>query len=66
MYQRIDDLICNKVFKYFKDISNIPRESGNEKKISDYLFNFAKERNLWVIQDEYLNIIIKKEIYKGI
>ncbi len=44
MYQRIDDLICNKVFKYFKDISNVPRESGNEKKISDYLFNFAKEK----------------------
>ncbi len=66
MYQRIDNLICNKVFKYFKDISNVPRESGNEKKISDYLFNFAKERNLWVIQDEYLNIIIKKKSYKGI
>ncbi|NFC49196.1 M20/M25/M40 family metallo-hydrolase, partial [Clostridium botulinum] len=65
MYKRIDDLLCNKVFKYFKDISNVPRESGYEKKVSDYLFNFAKEKNLWVIQDEYLNIIIKKKATKG-
>ncbi len=65
MYKRIDDLICNKVFKYFREISNIPRESGNEKEISDYLFNFAKERNLWVIQDEYSNIIIKKQATNG-
>lgn len=33
MYKRIDDLLCNKVFKYFKDISNVPRESGYEKKL---------------------------------
>ncbi|EJP6471108.1 aminoacyl-histidine dipeptidase [Clostridium botulinum] len=65
MYKRMDDLICNKIFRYFRDISNIPRESGNEKKISDYLFNFAKGRNLWVIQDEYLNIIIKKQATNG-
>lgn len=25
------------VFKYFEEISNIPRGSGNEKAISDYL-----------------------------
>ncbi|MEL5865540.1 aminoacyl-histidine dipeptidase, partial [Clostridium cochlearium] len=42
-----------------------PRESGNEKKISDYLFNFAKERNLEVIQDESLNVIIRKPATKG-
>ena len=60
-----DDLSKDKVFKYFREISNIPRGSGNEKGISDYLFNFAKERNLEVIQDEALNIIIKKNATKG-
>ncbi|ABK61663.1 aminoacyl-histidine dipeptidase [Clostridium novyi] len=65
MSYTFDDLSKDKVFKYFKEISNIPRGSGNEKGISDYLFNFAKERNLEVIQDEALNIIIKKNATKG-
>ncbi len=58
-------LMENLFFKYFKEISDIPRQSGNEKKISDYLVEFAKQRNLEVIQDEYLNIIIKKKATKG-
>jgi len=48
------------VFSIFEDMTQIPRCSGNEKQISDYLVNFAKERNLEVIQDEALNVIIKK------
>lgn len=53
------------VFKYFEDISNIPRGSKNERKISDYLFKFAKDLGLEVIQDEGLNIIVKKPASKG-
>ena len=53
------------VFSYFEEISQIPRGSGNEKAISDYLVNFAKELNLEVIQDEALNVIIKKPGTKG-
>lgn len=30
------------VFKYFEEISNIPRGSGNEEAISNYLLNFGK------------------------
>jgi dipeptidase D len=48
------------VFKYFEEITQIPRGSGNEKGISNYLVAFAKELNLEVIQDEALNVIIKK------
>ena len=48
------------VFEYFEEISNIPRGSGNEKEISDYLLNFGKRLGLESIQDEALNIIIKK------
>lgn len=54
-----------KVFKYFEEISQIPRGSGNEKAISDYLVNFAKERNLDVIQDEAYNVVIKKSATSG-
>ena len=41
------------VLNYFEKISQIPRGSGNEKAISDYLCNFAKELNLEYIQDEH-------------
>jgi dipeptidase D len=48
------------VFHFFENISRIPRGSGNEKAISDYVVAFAKERNLQVYQDEFNNVIIKK------
>ncbi len=49
-----------KVLSLFEELTRIPRGSGNEKAVSDYLKNFAEERNLEVIQDEVMNIIIKK------
>lgn len=49
-----------KVLHYFEELTKIPRGSGNEKAVSDYLKKFAEDRNLEVIQDEILNIIIKK------
>lgn len=58
-------MIVDKVFKYFEEISKIPRGSGNEKAISDYLVNFAKEHGLEVIQDEVYNVIIKKPATPG-
>ena len=53
------------VFDFFEKISDIPRGSGTEKAISDYLLNFGKELGLETIQDEALNIIIKKPASKG-
>lgn len=49
-----------KLFHFFEEICAIPRGSGNEKGISDYLVRFAQERNLWVYQDDAHNVIIKK------
>lgn len=54
-----------KVMKYFEKLTEIPRGSGNEKEISDYLVDFAEKRNLEVIQDKALNVIIKKPATKG-
>ena len=48
------------VLKIFEDISKIPRGSGNEKGISDYLMAFAKERGLEAKQDALLNVVIYK------
>ncbi len=53
------------VFRWFYEISQIPRGSGNEKAISDFLVKFAKDRNLEVYQDSALNVIIKKSGTKG-
>ncbi|WGS65491.1 aminoacyl-histidine dipeptidase [Marinitoga aeolica] len=61
----LEGLEPEKVFYFFEEISKIPRCSGNEKAISDYLVNFAKERNLEYIQDKALNVIIKKPATKG-
>lgn len=54
-----------KVFQNFEELTRIPHESGNEKAISDYLFKFAKDRGLEAIQEDCLNIIIKKPATKG-
>ncbi len=53
------------VFRYFEEISQIPRGSGNEKAISDYLVDFAKKHNLEVVQDAVLNVTIKKNATPG-
>lgn len=61
----LQNLEPKSVFKYFEEISQIPRGSGNEKSISDYLVSVAKKLNLEVIQDKALNVIIKKPGTEG-
>lgn len=61
----LDRIKPEKVFRHFEEISRIPRCSGNEKMISDYLVKFAEDNALEVIQDEALNVIIKKPGTKG-
>lgn len=65
MIRVLEGLKPDKVFYYFEEISQIPRGSGNEKQISDYLYNLAKSKDWDVIQDDYLNIIIRKPATKG-
>ena len=50
---------------YFNEISKIPRGSRNEKAISDYIVNFAKEHGFDYVQDEVFNVIVNKPAYKG-
>lgn len=49
-----------RVMYFFEEITRIPRCSHREKEISDYLVKIGKELRLEVIQDEALNVIIKK------
>ena len=61
----LDGLVPEKVFYYFEEICRIPHGSGNVQKISDYLVDFASERNLEYYQDRLGNVIIIKEASKG-
>ncbi len=60
MVDKLKSLESGKVFEFFYEMNQIPRGSGNEKAISDWLADFAKKRNLEVKQDAYNNIIIRK------
>jgi dipeptidase D len=53
------------ILYYFSEISKIPRGSGNEKAISDYLLSFAKEHQLECTQDMANNIIMIKDATPG-
>ncbi|WP_167956289.1 aminoacyl-histidine dipeptidase [Anaerosporobacter faecicola] len=53
------------IFKYFEEISAIPRGSGNMEAISNYLVEFAKEHKIQYIQDEVRNVIMIKEATAG-
>jgi dipeptidase D len=53
------------VFRFFEAISQIPRGSGNEKAVSDYICDFARGKGLPVIQDRLFNLIITKPASSG-
>ncbi len=53
------------VMRYFEELNSIPRASKKEQKVSDWLVKFAKDRKLEVIQDQFLNVIIKKPATTG-
>ena len=43
---------------YFNEICKIPHGSRNEKALSDYIVNFAKEHHLDYKQDDVYNVIM--------
>jgi dipeptidase D len=63
--KNLEKITEERIFYHFQEISKIPRGSGNEKEISDYLINFGRNLGLECIQDGALNVIIKKPASKG-
>ena len=45
-------------WKYFEEIAEIPHGSGNTRRISRYLVDFAKEQGLKYVQEKCGNVII--------
>ena len=52
-------------YDYLLKLLEIPRGSDNEKEVSDYLMAFAGEHELEAVQDETLNVFIKKAGSEG-
>lgn len=63
--QKLKNLKPEKVFKYFEQISSIPRGSGNMKNISNFCMEFAKTHSLKAIRDDADNVIIFKDASQG-
>lgn len=65
MSNKLENLKPERVFYYFEELSKIPRESGNEKAVSDFLVDIARKLGLEVYQDKINNVVIKKTATKG-
>lgn len=53
------------LWNYFYELSQIPRESGNEEGVRQFLLKFAKEHNLEAVVDTIGNVILRKKAYPG-
>lgn len=54
-----------RIFELFKEISQIPRCTGDEESIANYVVDFAQKNGLEAIKDEIGNVIIKKSGSQG-
>ncbi|MBR3843195.1 MAG: beta-Ala-His dipeptidase [Christensenellaceae bacterium] len=61
----LKDLEPKKMWRFFEELTRIPHGSYNEKQLSDWLVNFAKERGLKVKQDAAMNVLISKPATPG-
>lgn len=53
------------VWKYFYEISQIPRESGNNEGITKYLLAFCEEHNIEAVRDDAYNVIARVKAAPG-
>ena len=62
MFEQLD---AHGIFRYFQEISEIPRGSGHPEQISRYLVETAQKKGFSVYQDEAFNVLIQKPGSKG-
>lgn len=58
MERKLAGLKPEKVFYYFEELTKIPRGSGNEQAVSNYVAEFGRARGWKVIQDKFWNVAI--------
>jgi dipeptidase D len=56
----LPDLNSSAIWKYFEEITQIPRPSKHEERIIDYLIEFAGKHNLACKKDPIGNVLISK------
>lgn len=61
----LDNIEPKEVLRYFEDLTFIPRESGNEQQVTDYLLQFAISHRLEYVRDESLNVLMRKPASLG-
>ncbi len=61
----IKDLQPELIWKYFEEITKVPRPSKKEEKIREYLIDFAKKHHLPYKEDKTGNILISKKATSG-
>ncbi|HMD14381.1 MAG TPA: M20/M25/M40 family metallo-hydrolase, partial [Bacteroidota bacterium] len=65
MSEAVKGLQPELVWKYFAEISRIPRGSKNEAAISKYIMETAKKLDLPAKQDRFMNVVVKKPASAG-
>ncbi len=65
MNKNIASLNPQAVWKHFHSLTQIPRPSGHEDQIQNFLYEFGKNLGLETIKDEVGNIIIRKPATPG-
>jgi len=61
----LSNLEPKEVFEQFEALSQIPRRTYRDEKISDYCVEFAKSHGLEYVQDEVGNVVIYKDGTEG-
>lgn len=59
------NLTPENVWKYFYELTKIPRPTGQMEEVTQYVVNFGKSLNLETVQDKAGNVLIKKPAAKG-
>ena len=61
----IEGLKPAKVWEHFYNVSQIPRGSGNEEAVGEYVISVAKKNNLQYKKDEFGNIVVTQPASPG-
>jgi dipeptidase D len=65
MSSEIRNLEPSKLWNRFADLNSIPRPSKHEKKVCEWLMQWAKDHGLEAMQDKVQNVIMRKPATQG-
>lgn len=61
----VEALCRDRIYHYFRRLSDIPRRSFHEKAVSDYIYNWALEHGWNAERDAVYNVFIHKAASPG-